>query len=177
VRRFWRRRGEAELASRLTKRRQAARPDFVAQLAREVRSTGRGRLAPSRLLLAGVLTVMLLIAAASVGGVSAAAVFPQQVAAVFQSVHKQVAVHGSVSLRSDDDDDDGGGVGGDDDDDDDGEDDEYEEDELECLQAVGQAHGNFHQGAFTAREHRRFHEALEDARDECEEIDDDDDDD
>jgi hypothetical protein len=176
VRHFWRRREEAELASRLERRRQRANPDFVNELAREIRSTGRRRLVPSRLLLAAVLTVMMLVAAASVGGVSASAGVHHQIAGVFKTVKQIAGQQGSASLRSNDDDDDDRGVGGGrGDDDDDGDDDQYEEDGQECELALQQAHASFHQQSYTLRGHRLYHLSQAGALDDCDEIDDDDD--
>jgi uncharacterized membrane protein YgcG len=125
VRGFWKRGGEAELAVRLEERRERARPEFVNELARDVRSAGRRRFVPSRLLLAAALTFVMLVAVASVGG-SAGAGVRAQLVSVVQSVNKQVtAERGAVQRSNDDDDDNGGGGGGgggsrDDDDDDDG---------------------------------------------------------
>jgi hypothetical protein len=165
VRRFWRRGGE-DLESRLERRREPARPEYVNQLARELRSTGRRRLAPVRLLLAAALTLMMLVAVASVGGVASGALVRDHVVAVAKSVNKKVtAKRGSSWRYADDDDDDngGGGGGGDDDDDDggdddddDGDDDEYEEERRECLRAVNQARRSFQ--ATQRQEHREFHQ-------------------
>jgi hypothetical protein len=179
MRRFWRRRG-SELESRLERRREPAKPEFVNQLAREVRSTGRRRLAPVRLLLAAALTLGLLVAVASVGGVASGALVRDQEVDAVKSVNKKVtAKRGSSWRYADDDDDDngggGGGGGGDDDDDDngggggggdaddddgdadDGDDDEYEEDRQECLRAVNQQTRAFHQTQ--NQQHRAFHNA------------------
>ena len=174
MRRFWRRRGGAELESRLERRRESAKPDFVNQLAREVRSTGRRRLAPVRLLLAAALTLGLLVAVASVGGVASGALVRDQVVSAVKSVNKKVTAKRGSSWRyaddddddnggggggggDDDDDDNGGGGGGGDDDDDDGDDDEYEEERQECLRAVNQQTRAFHQTQ--AQQHRAFHNA------------------
>jgi hypothetical protein len=203
VKRFWRRRGGAELESRLERRREPARPEFVNQLAGELRSTGRRRLAPVRLLLAAALTLGLLVAVASVGGVASGGVVRDQVVSAVKSVNKKVtAKRGSSWRYADDDDDDngGGGGGGDDDDDDngdddDGDDDQYDDDEEECLEAVQQRkrtvqqthrqqHQQFHRGRHSKAQHQALHErqksemrALQEARDDCDEIDGDDDDD
>lgn len=162
---FWKRGGEAELAGRLKKRRERARPEFVNELAHEVRSTGGRRFVPSRLLLAAALTFVMLVALASVGG-SAGAGIRAQLVSVVQSVNKKVTAERAVAVRSNDDDDD---------DDDDGDDDQYEEDGQECELALQQAHASFHQQSFKARGHRVFHHRLANALDDCDEIDDDDD--
>jgi hypothetical protein len=213
VKRFWRRRGGAELESRLERRREPARPEFVNQLAGELRSTGRRRLAPVRLLLAAALTLGLLVAVASVGGVASGGVVRDQVVSAVKSVNKKVTAKRGSSWRyaddddddngggggggDDDDDDNGGGGGGDDDDDngddDDGDDDQYDDDEEECLEAVHQRkmtvqethrqqHQQFHRGRHSKAQHRALHErqksemrALQEARDDCDEIDGDDD--
>jgi hypothetical protein len=112
---FWRRGGESELAARLKRRRKRARPEFVNELAREVRSTGGRRFIPSRVLLAAALTFAMLVALASVGG-SAGAGIRAQLVSVFQSVNTKVTSQPGTVQRSNDDDD-GGGGGGDDDDD------------------------------------------------------------
>jgi hypothetical protein len=173
---FWKRGGEAGLAVRLKRRRERARPEFVNELAREVRSAGGRRFLPSRVVLAAALTLGMLVALASVGGSAGAGVRGQFVSVV-ESVNNQVTAERGVALRSNDDDDDGGRDGrGDDDDDDDGDDDQYEEDGQECELALQQAHGSFHQQSFTARGHRIYHQRLANALDDCDEIDDDDDD-
>jgi hypothetical protein len=168
---FWRRGGEAELAARLKRRRQRARPEFVNELAREVRSTGGRRFIPSRVLLAAALTFAMLVALASVGG-SAGAGIRAQLVSVFQSVNTKVTSQPGTVQRSNDDDDGGGGGG---DDDDDGDDDQYEEDGQECELALQQAHANFHQQSYTLRGHRLYHLSQAGALDDCDEIDDDDD--
>jgi hypothetical protein len=176
VKRFWRRRGGAELESRLERRREPARPEFVNQLAGELRSTGRRRLAPVRLLLAAALTLGLLVAVASVGGVASGGVVRDQVVSAVKSVNKKVTAKRGSSWRNadaddddngggggggdDDDDDNGGGGGGDDDDDngdddDDGDDDQYEEDEEECFEALRQQTRAFHRTQ--AQQHQAFH--------------------
>jgi hypothetical protein len=184
VRAFWKREGEAELAARLKRRRERARPEFVNELAREVRSTGSRRFVPSRLLLAAALTLIMLVALASVGGTAGAGVRAQLVSVV-KSVHKQVNTEPVTAPRSNDDDDGGGGGGGgrgDDDDDggdDDGDDDQYEEDEQKCEVALGQAHATFHLSQSNWRVHRGYHRQLAAALDDCDDLgggDDDDDD-
>jgi hypothetical protein len=200
VRRFWRRRGE-DLESRLERRREPARPEYVNQLARELRSTGRRRFAPVRLLLAAALTLLMLVAVASVGGVASGALVRDHVVGAVKSVNKKVtAKRGSSWRYADDDDDDRGGGGGDDDDDDNGgggdddddngggdddddddpDDDQYDDDD-ECedlQQQVQQAHRTFHRtGGFTGKEHRLYHQELQNARDDCDEGGGDDDDD
>jgi hypothetical protein len=172
VRAFWKREGEAELAARLKRRRERARPEFVIELAREVRSTGGRRFVPSRLLLAAALTLIMLVALASVGGSAGAGVRAQFVSVV-KSVNTQITAERGTLQRADDDDDDGGGRGGDDDDD--GDDDQYEEDGQECATALEQAHGAFHQREVTSRGHRAYHRTLAEALEDCDELDDDDD--
>jgi hypothetical protein len=146
---LWRRGGEAELAARLERRRERARPEFVNELAGEVRSAGR-RFVPSRVLLAAALTFVMLVALASVGG--------------------------SAGAGNDDDDDGGRAVVAliASDDDDDGDDDQYEEDEQECELALQQAHESFHEGSFTPREHRIYHQKLAEALEDCDGGDEDD---
>jgi hypothetical protein len=177
VRRFWKFGEGGELRSRLEGRRQSARPEFVNQLARELRSTGRRRFVPSRLLLAAALSLMMLVAVASVGGVAAGAGIRDQLVAAAKSVNKQVtAKRGSSYQYADDDDDRGGGGGGDDDDDDggddddDGDDDQYEEERRECQRALYQQHRSLHRGQLTRAAHRGAHQLLESASERCSEI-------
>jgi hypothetical protein len=150
---FWRRGGEAELAARLKRRRQRARPEFVNELAREVRSAGGRRFVPSRVLLAAALTFVMLVALASVGGSAGAGIRAQLVSVVY-SVNKKVTSERATFQRSNDDDDDG-------------DDDQYEEDSRECGLALQQAHESFHQQSFTWREHRLYHQGLGDALEDC----------
>jgi hypothetical protein len=157
---FWRRGGESELAARLKRRRKRARPEFVNELAREVRSTGGRRFIPSRVLVAAALTFAMLVALASVGG-SAGAGIRGQFVSVIHSMNKKVSSE-RWTLQSNEDDDD------------DGDDDQYEEDGQECGLALQQAHESFHGGSFSIREHRLYHRELAEALDDCDEIDNDD---
>jgi hypothetical protein len=171
VRGFWVRGGEAELAARLKRRRVRARSEFVNELAREVRSTGGRRFVPSRLLLAAALTFVVLVALASVGG-SAGGGIRSHLGSIMPSLNNKLTSQGATVQRSDDDDDDGGrrasgfasSAG------DDGDDDQYEEDEQQCELALQQAHESYHQGSFTAREHRLYHQKLAEAREDCEDL-------
>jgi hypothetical protein len=169
MRRFWRFGEGGELRSRLEGRRQPARPEFVNQLARELRSTGRRRFVPSRLLLAAALTLLMLVAVASVGGVAAGAGIRDQLVAAAKSVNNQVTSQRGSSYQFADDDDDRGGGGGNDDDDD-GDDDQYEEERRECQRALYQEHRILHRGQLTRAAHRAFHEQLEAASERCSEI-------
>lgn len=173
MRGLWKRRGEGQLASRLERRRQSARPDFVIQLAREIRSTGRRRLVPARLLLAAALTLLMLVAVASVGGVStAAAGLRYGMLGVVQSAVQSVKSHDTAQLQSDDDDDDDDDEvgGGDDDDDDEPDDDQYEEERRQCQLALYKEHRAFHRGQFTSAAHTAFHQQLREASEGCSQI-------
>jgi hypothetical protein len=177
VRRFWISRSKARLVSRLEARRRKARPEFVQTLADEVRPSARRRFPLSRALLAATLTLIMLVAVASVGGAGASV--RNQLSAVVHSVNSTITA-GDSSARSsnDDDDDDDGGGGGDDDDDDgggddddDGDDDQYEEERRECRKALQAAHRLFHRGLNPQNiSHRAYHRQLEEARDRCRSI-------
>jgi hypothetical protein len=189
VRRFWNSRSEAQLVSRLEGRRRKARPEFVQALAEEVRPPARRRFPLSRALLASTLTLIMLVAVASVGGAGASV--RKQVSAVVHSVNSTITASDRSGRSSNDDDDDGGGGGsgagggdddgggggsGDDDDDggdddDDGDDDQYEEERRECRRAVYEAHRLFHRRPqLQSVSHRGYHRQLEEAQDRCSSI-------
>ena len=101
MKRFWKFGEGGELESRLARRREPARPEFVNELARELRPTGSRRFVSSRLLLAACLTLLMLLAVASVGGVAASAGVRAQLVAVVKQVNKQVtSPRGSTAVRS-----------------------------------------------------------------------------
>jgi hypothetical protein len=192
VRRFWISRSKARLVSRLEARRRKARPEFVQALAAEVRPASRRRFPLSRALLAATLTLIMLVAVASVGGAGASV--RKQLSAVVHSVNSTITAsdRSARSSRNDDDDDDdgggsSGGGGGDDDDDgggggddddddggdddDDGDDDQYEEERRECRKALEAAHRLFHRNQNTQNiSHRSYHRQLDEARDRCRSI-------
>lgn len=143
MRRFWRPRDDSMLEARLERRRRKAKNDFVNRLAAEIRSSGRRRLFPSRVLLAALLTLLMLAAVAAVGGVDAGAGVRDQLFAVAKSVNKKVSGDRTAArLASDDDDDDDDNDDNDDDDDgdDDPDDDQYKEERRQCRKAATQAY-------------------------------------
>jgi hypothetical protein len=149
LRNFWQRwRDPLGLHTRLEARRSRPRPEFVRQLADELNGSRRRARPALRLALAGALTLMMLVAAGTVGGASyaasAAGSFANAVTGVTGGNGK------AVTARNDDDDEDD-----DDEDDDDPDDDQYEEEEEECELAVRGARQDFR--AAQDADHRLFH--------------------
>ena len=88
--RFWKRdRGPLDLEAELRASRPEPRPEFVQMLGTRVRESGR-RAGSLRIAFAGGLTALMLVAVASVGGVSYAAGGAH---GVWQSAHKLVSKH------------------------------------------------------------------------------------
>ena len=128
---FRKRSGFGGLEARLRSERPAPRPDFVRAVVDRVESR-RPRAAGLRIAVALALTMAMLVAVASFGGVSYAAAGAQE---AVKTVGK-VLSPAKASRVADDDDDDGGG---DDDDDDDGDDDPDDDQYVKaCLDAVKQ---------------------------------------
>jgi Calx-beta domain len=95
--RFWKRRGGFDLESDLRAIRREPRPEFLHALsARVSEQSGRGRSGSLRVAFAGGLTVLLLVAVASVGGLGYAA---SGASHAFKSV-KQMAAKGGTTAAS-----------------------------------------------------------------------------
>ena len=146
---FWpRRRDPFNLHPRLEARRSEPRPEFVQQLADELREHRRTARRPLRLALAAGLTALMLVAAGAFGGGATAASLERPVTAVIDTV--QFVLQGktnapqpdeSVVVAS------GGSA-----------DDQYEEERRRCREAAYQAHQDFHDQL--EREHAQFHQTA-----------------